>query len=364
MLYSFEEWELDVERYELRRAGQPIKLEPQVFSVLAYLVQHRDRVLSKQELLSHLWPGQYIGDSALERCIMAARKSVGDSGGKQRVIKTFHRRGYRFVVPVQEHLPPTAPISSAELTSSVSVPMADINEGGHTSFGPLVTDEVINASMHASSETESVSRLVSNRRKVTVLSCAAADVLDDVRGGSSEALQSPLQPLFDHIATYVQHHGGMTALYRDNGFVALFGVSVPCDDHALRAVKVAMALQDLLEKTSFGMDVLPVPLKLRMGLHTGDIIGKQFGDDPQRIYMAVGNTLQFAANLQACAQPGAILASEATYRLVQHEVCGKVAGLVALESGLRHTTAYRLSHLLSPSDMPSSAPLPALTALK
>jgi DNA-binding winged helix-turn-helix (wHTH) protein len=364
MLYSFEEWELDVERYELRRAGQPIKLEPQVFSVLAYLVQHRDRVLSKQELLSHLWPGQYIGDSALERCIMAARKAVGDSGGKQRVIKTFHRRGYRFVVPVQEHLPPLSPLSAPEPIASVSAPPSESEEAGNTSPLPPVVDETADAPIHPTSEADMASRVGCSRRKVTVLSCAAADGLDDVRGDASESLQSYLTPLFDHIATYVQRHGAMTARYRDNGFVALFGVSVPGGDHALQAVKVAMALQELLEKTSFGMDVLPVPLKLRMGLHTGDIIGKQFGDDPQRIYMAVGNTLQFAANLQACAQPGGILASEVTYRLVQHEVGGKVAGLVTLESGLRHTTAYRLSHLLTPSDMPSSPPLPTLTALK
>jgi class 3 adenylate cyclase len=118
-----------------------------------------------------------------------------------------------------------------------------------------------------------------------------------------------------------------------------------------------MALQASLEKTPFGLDVVSMPLELCMGLHTGEMIGKRFGDDPQRIYMAVGNTLQFAANLQACTLPGVILASEATYSLVQHAVCGKVAGLVALQSGLRHTTAYHLSHLLTPSD---TSPRPAL----
>jgi class 3 adenylate cyclase len=199
------------------------------------------------------------------------------------------------------------------------------------------------------------------RRKVTVLSCAIADALEEFQVDTSEFLHSYLNPLFDHISTYVQRYGGMTALHRDNGLVALFGIAGSCEDHALRAVKAAIALQASLGKTHFGLDVLPRPLKLCMGLHTGEIVGKRFGDDPQRIYMAVGNTLQFAANLQACTPPGLILASEATYRLVQHTVGGKVAGLVALESGLRPTTAYYLSHLLAPSD---PSPSPSLSMLK
>lgn len=361
MLYSFEEWELDVERYELRRAGQPIKLEPQVFSVLAYLVQHRDRVISKQELLSHLWPGQYIGDSALERCIMAARKAVGDSGGKQRVIKTFHRRGYRFVVPVTELLPPVGPLSIAESDSHPSRQLLGLDEAGNAPWRPPQVEATAGTPAQPEGDPEASSSPLFTRRKVTVLSCAIADTPEDFKVEPSESLQTYLKPLFDHVASYVQSYGGMAALYRDNGLVGLFGISVPYEDHALRAVKAALALQVSLEKTPFGLDVLPMPLELCMGLHTGDIIGKRFGDDPQRIYMAVGNTLQFAVNLQACTLPGMILASETTYRLVQHAVFGKVAGLVALQSGLRHTTAYHISHLLAPSDTSS---LPTLVLSK
>jgi len=355
MRYSFEEWELDVGRYELRRTGQPIKLEPQVFTVLAYLVQHHDRVLSKQELLSHLWPGQYIGDSALERCIMAARKAVGDSGGKQRVIKTFHRRGYRFVLPVTEHLPPDATVAPSEPAPPPSRQPHGPDEADNASALLPVAEATAGDPEPPGGDPDARICPALTRRQVTVLSCAIAAALDEFQIDTSEFLRSYLNPLFDHISTYVQRYGGMTALHRDNGLVALFGIAGPCEDHALRAVKAAIALQASLGKTHFGLDVLPMPLQLCMGLHTGEIVGKRFGDDPQRIYMAVGNTLQFAANLQACTPPGMVLASEATYRLVQHAVCGKVAGLVALESGLRPTTAYYLSHLLTPSD-PSPSP--------
>ncbi len=337
MLYAFGEWELDVERYELRRAGHPIKLEPQVFSVRTYLVRHHDRVLSKQELFSHLWPGQFIGDSALERCIMAARKAVGDSGGKQGTIKTFHRRGYRFVAPVTERLPSGAAVSLVPQLNG-TFEFADI---GEASLPPPPHP----APTH---------------RQVTVLSCAVANIQEQLEAAASGALQSRLKPLFDRIAAYVQRHDGMMALSHDDGVLALFGASAPCDDHALKAVKAAMALQEQLEKTLPSSDVLPLPLALCMGLHTGDIIGKRFGDDPQMIYMAVDNTLQFAANLQACTPPGMILASEATYRLVQHAVCGEVAGLVSLQASARHTVAYHLSHLLTAPDTASFGSLPIM----
>ena len=102
MLYAFGDYELDMQRYELRCAGKLLKIEPQVFNVLAYLIQQRHRTVTRQELLEHLWPEQYISDAVLSYCIMAARKAVGDSGRVQRVIKTVHGRGFRFVALLQE----------------------------------------------------------------------------------------------------------------------------------------------------------------------------------------------------------------------------------------------------------------------
>ena len=64
-IYSFGEWVLDTRLYELRCAGKPLKLEPKVFDVLLYLIEHRDRVVSNEELIEHLWPGQFIGDCLL-----------------------------------------------------------------------------------------------------------------------------------------------------------------------------------------------------------------------------------------------------------------------------------------------------------
>ncbi len=56
MIYAFGDYELDIRRYELRHAGKPCKLEPKVFNLLAYLIQHRDRAITKRELFEYLWP--------------------------------------------------------------------------------------------------------------------------------------------------------------------------------------------------------------------------------------------------------------------------------------------------------------------
>lgn len=102
MIYTFEDFELDTQFFELRRAGHPRPVEPQVFNVLAYLIQHRDRVVSKKELLDALWAGRVVAESTLNSRIKAARKALDDSGEAQRIIVTIQRRGYRFVANVQE----------------------------------------------------------------------------------------------------------------------------------------------------------------------------------------------------------------------------------------------------------------------
>lgn len=108
MRYVFGDYMLDTQRYELHRAGVPIRVWPKVFDVLAYLIVHRDRLVSKQELLEHFWPQQVVGEAALNSCIKAVRRAAGDIGQEQRLIHTLHGRGYRFVAAIEErgHEPP------------------------------------------------------------------------------------------------------------------------------------------------------------------------------------------------------------------------------------------------------------------
>jgi DNA-binding winged helix-turn-helix (wHTH) protein/pimeloyl-ACP methyl ester carboxylesterase len=100
--YRFADSVLDTTRYELSHGGELVRVEPQVFDVLAYLVEHRDRVVTKADLLDFVWGHRFVSESALTTRIKQLRQSVGDTGREQRIVQTIHGRGYRFVAPVEE----------------------------------------------------------------------------------------------------------------------------------------------------------------------------------------------------------------------------------------------------------------------
>ena len=102
MIYRFGDCELDTNLYTLQRGGQTIRLRPKVFRVCLYLLEHRDRVVAREELCAQVWPEQFISQATLEGVIRTVRQVVGDSGQTQSIIQTLHGYGYRFVAPVEE----------------------------------------------------------------------------------------------------------------------------------------------------------------------------------------------------------------------------------------------------------------------
>jgi len=102
MRYSFEHFTLDPDRRELRRNGAVVGIEPKVFDFLLHLIEQRDRVVSKDDLLREIWKGRIVSEAALTTCLNAARSAIGDTGEAQRLIKTFPRKGFRFVGDVRE----------------------------------------------------------------------------------------------------------------------------------------------------------------------------------------------------------------------------------------------------------------------
>jgi TolB-like protein/Tfp pilus assembly protein PilF len=101
MIYQFEQFELDMACFEFRQDGAVRPLEPQVFALLAYLIEHRERLVTKGELFEKLWDGRVVTDSTLTSRIKSARQALGDSGKTQRFIKTIHGRGFRFVAGIK-----------------------------------------------------------------------------------------------------------------------------------------------------------------------------------------------------------------------------------------------------------------------
>jgi adenylate cyclase len=133
--FRFGDHVLDVDRRELRRGAELISLEPQVFDLLFYLVQNRDRVVSKDDLWEAVWGGRIVSDSALTSRITAVRKAVGDSGEAQRLIRTVPRKGIRFVGVVREEQKPDArPVTAEDSQRSPVVPGIEPNSAPRLSI--------------------------------------------------------------------------------------------------------------------------------------------------------------------------------------------------------------------------------------
>ena len=102
MLYSFDPYALDTDTRELKRGAKLIALEPQVFDLLVFLIENRDRVVSKDDLIASVWKGRIVSESTLTSRINAARKAIGDSGQQQNLIRTVARKGLRFIGTLRE----------------------------------------------------------------------------------------------------------------------------------------------------------------------------------------------------------------------------------------------------------------------
>jgi DNA-binding winged helix-turn-helix (wHTH) protein/alpha-beta hydrolase superfamily lysophospholipase len=125
---------LDTTLFELRRKGRIVPMEPQTFDVLTYLVSHRDRVVPKEELMDAVWGGRFVTEAAVTSRIKQARRAVGDDGRGQRLIRTVHGRGYRFIADVsvdaavsatEPSLPSAAGRNPAGVTAPIRYTVSD-----------------------------------------------------------------------------------------------------------------------------------------------------------------------------------------------------------------------------------------------
>ena len=100
-VYRFNNREVVIRLRQVRADGAPVNAQPKTFDLLVYLIENRDRVVDRDELLDRLWPGTIVTDSALTQVVRKARSLAGDDGNRQAVIRTIQRRGFRFVAGVQ-----------------------------------------------------------------------------------------------------------------------------------------------------------------------------------------------------------------------------------------------------------------------
>lgn len=121
----FADCEVDLQGFQLRRGGEACAVEPQVFELLAYLLRHAGRLVTKDELIAEVWGGRIVSDAAISSRIKSARRAIGDDGEQQRFIRTVHGRGFRFVgtvAPAEAAADGAARIASPALPVPATLP--------------------------------------------------------------------------------------------------------------------------------------------------------------------------------------------------------------------------------------------------
>ena len=347
MRYVFGDYTLDTQLQELCRTGQLIPLRPKVFQLLTYLLMHHGRVVPKAELLEQLWSGQFIGDATLNSCLKDLRHALCDSGSAQHVIHTLRSRGYRFVAAVEvQHEPssddlcqsaarpspetsgtlPTRP-ATRSLAVEVAVrhcPACHQAQTPEAQFCPTCGQPLapvllpFPASSRAAMSPAPTYAMPQEYKNVTVLCCALTDAPARAAELGAEVMHELMHTLFAHAQHVVQRYAGTMTHWSGEGFTALFGAPVAYEDHAWRAVLAACELQEhLRQPITLAGQSASLTLSVTMGLHTGAVIVGRLTHAPQHLYTAAGPTTHLASRLQHLAEPGTLLMSETTYKLVR-----------------------------------------------
>jgi class 3 adenylate cyclase/tetratricopeptide (TPR) repeat protein len=181
------------------------------------------------------------------------------------------------------------------------------------------------------------------RKRVTVLFCdvVSSTALADRLG--PEVMHGLLRRFFELALAEVHRYGGTINQFLGDGFMALFGAPVAHEDHARRAVLAALALRRRLAESRAELGGRHgAELDVRMGINTGLVVVGGIGDRLRMDYTAVGDTTNLAARLQQLAEPGEILASEATARLVREEVDLEVMPAAPIKGRSEPVQAFRV----------------------
>jgi adenylate cyclase len=257
-----------------------------------YLLEHRERVVSKSELIEQIWTEPYVSDAAFASCLRKVRQAVGDDGKTQYVIQTCRGQGYRLIATVTANSEVHAETKGGMERSSTS------HEGA---LRPVV-------------------RMFAERKVVTLLCCApvASPVHDDMQ--RLDAVHAHLQALYELIHPAVECYGGWVQTVAGERIVVVFGAPLAQEDHAQRAAHAALDVQQAVSIASRETSVTDERLPpVRLVLHTGNVVVGGVGSGQTTSMTLVGPTETLATILLEHADPGMLICSESTAHCLQHD---------------------------------------------
>jgi class 3 adenylate cyclase/predicted ATPase/DNA-binding winged helix-turn-helix (wHTH) protein len=348
MRYVFGDYTLDMDHYELCRAGARVPLEPRVFNLLAYLVQHPGRTVLKEELQEQLWPKQFVAETSLANAVAQARKALHDTGQPSRYIETRRRRGYCFIAPVTLQPPgPGAGLPPSALAAPGAVEAPAQADAG--SSPPAVPPDP--SSIPQPEKTSAVvprapspGTLAAERRQVTVLFCDLVESTALSGQLDPEDLREVLQVYLEACAEVVARFGGNLDKFVGDGALVCFGYPQAHDDDPQRAVRTGLGIMEAMARVNTRLvQTWGVQLAVRLGIHTGLVVAGDLRVDATRESQAiVGETPNIAARLQELAAPNTVVCSAATVRLVEGYFTLEALGPQVLKGVAVPMSVYRV----------------------
>jgi DNA-binding winged helix-turn-helix (wHTH) protein len=283
LLYSFEDFSLDPSRRELRRAGSLIALQPQVFDLLEYLICHRERVVSKDDLLAAVWNGRIVSESTLSTRINAARRALADSGEEQRLLRTAHGKGIRFVGVLREINNPIEIRRSDDLSEEAT---------GRASRRP--------------------DPILAERRQLTVISYNLAESTTLAARLDPEDLRDLIAAYRRIVAEIVARFEGLVARHTGDGGLIYFGYPRAHEDDAERAIRCGLVVADTVIPLEPGEE-----LRSCVGIATSmAVIGDQIDSTTSGEPSVAGEAPSLSARLRDLAARNSVLIADSTRRLV------------------------------------------------
>lgn len=271
MIYGFGSFEFDLAKGELRCDGEAVPIERRVFEVLHYLIEHRDRAISRQELLDACWAGVHVSDGTLSRCLTRVRAALGQPRGADRPILTLHARGYRFADPVR--------LIGDE--DAIAEPQSEREDGPEpVQAGP-------------------------ERRFMTLLACRIALPKAAKRAGS-EVMHASVSQFLEGLELAIKSYGGTVRGPVGDTLTLQFGYPIAAESAAQNALFMAGEISR--HAASAGLEI-------KMGVATGPVIADHWTSSGSEEDIILGETPLDPFRIADRADAGQVLSDTATARL-------------------------------------------------